>query len=263
MRFVILGVFYAVTNVQCAYWSDVQCVYWSNIDIFIGTGCGRKNSSIWEANKFKTKDDTANIFLFLESTQNAVLHQCVLNKSSLKWRPWILINWCSLSVVVHELENHFRCNGSNFLPYHLLQSFQSLSCLSKVWYPKVNRFLIRNSLPSTKRKADAKCTLCCYRRPAILYKLLNNKGSMFSKPCYGIHWKRYVHRCSTTRSPPLYALPTRSYAPPKSGCSFCRILYIVLPYNLHYIVLSYSLHYIVKCWRRHSAVLKIFGGIFP
>jgi len=48
------------------------------------TGCGRKNSPIWEANKFKTKDDTANIFLFLESTQNAVLPQCVLNKSSLK-----------------------------------------------------------------------------------------------------------------------------------------------------------------------------------
>ena len=143
------------------------------------TGCGRKNSPIWEANKFKTKEDTANIFLFLESTQNAVLHQRVLNKSSLKWRPWILIHWCSLSVVVHDLENHFRCNGSNFLSYRLLQSFQSLSCLSKVWYPTVNRFLIRNRLPSTKRKADAKCTLCCYRRTAIFYKLLNNKGSIF------------------------------------------------------------------------------------
>jgi len=51
------------------------------------TGCGRKNSPISEANKFKTKEDTANIFLLLESTQNAVLHQRVLNKSSLKWRP--------------------------------------------------------------------------------------------------------------------------------------------------------------------------------
>ena len=117
----------------------------------------------------KTKKIRQMFFLFLESTQNAVLHQRVLNKSSLKWRPWILIHWCSLSVFVHDLENHFRCNGSNFLSYRLLQSFQGLSCLSKVWYPTVNRFLIRNSLPSTKRKADAKCTLCCYRRPAIFF----------------------------------------------------------------------------------------------
>ena len=50
------------------------------------TGCGRKKSPIWEANKFETKEDMANVFLFLESTQNAVLH-CVLNKTSLKWRP--------------------------------------------------------------------------------------------------------------------------------------------------------------------------------
>ena len=51
-------------------------------------GCGRKKSPILEANKFKTKEDTANIFfLFLESTQNAVLHQCVLNKTSFKWQP--------------------------------------------------------------------------------------------------------------------------------------------------------------------------------
>ena len=53
----------------------------------IYTGCGRKNAPIWEANKFKTKEDTGNVFLFLESTQNAVLHQRVLNKTSLKWRP--------------------------------------------------------------------------------------------------------------------------------------------------------------------------------
>jgi hypothetical protein len=26
------------------------------------TGCGRKNSPIWEANKLKTKEDTANVF---------------------------------------------------------------------------------------------------------------------------------------------------------------------------------------------------------
>jgi len=56
--------------------------------MLIITGCGRKNCPIWEANKFKTKEDTANVFfLFLESTQNAVLHQRVLNKTSLKWRP--------------------------------------------------------------------------------------------------------------------------------------------------------------------------------
>ena len=57
------------------------------------------------------------------------------------------------------------------------------------------------------------------------FKLLNNKGSMFSWPRHGVHWKRHVHRCLMTRSPPLYALPTRSYAPPKSGSSFCRTLY--------------------------------------
>ena len=196
--------------------------------VLLNTGCGRKNYPIWEANTFKTKEDTANDFLFLESTWNAVLQQRVLNKSSLKWWPWILINWCSLSVVFHDIENNFRCNGSNFQSYRLLQSFQRLSCLSKVWYPMVNRFLIRNSPLSTKHKADAKCTLCCYWRPAIFYELLNNKGSMFSQPRHGVHWKRHVHCCSTTCSPPLYALPTRSYAPPKSGCYFCRILYIIL-----------------------------------
>jgi len=71
-------------------------------------------------------------------------------------------------------------------------------------------------------------TLCCYRRPAIFYKLLNNKVSMFSQSRHGIHWTRHVHRCSTTCSTPLYALPIRSYAPPKSGCSFCRILYNIV-----------------------------------
>ena len=101
-------------------------------------------------------------------------------------------------------------SGSNFLSYRLLQSFQSLSCLSKVWYPTVNRFLIRNGLPLTKRKADEKCTLCCYRRPAIFYKLLNSKGSMFSQPRHGVHWKRHVHCCSMTRSPPeAMPLPNR------------------------------------------------------
>jgi hypothetical protein len=34
----------------------------------------QKKSPIWEADKFKTKEDTANVFIFLESTQNAVLN---------------------------------------------------------------------------------------------------------------------------------------------------------------------------------------------
>jgi hypothetical protein len=87
------------------------------------------------------------------------------------------------------------------------------------------RPIVRNSIPSTKRKVDAKCTLCCYRRPAIFDKFLNNKRSMFSRPRHGVHWKRHIHRCSMTYSPTLYVLPTRSYAPPKSVCSFCRTLY--------------------------------------
>ena len=180
------------------------------------TGYGRKNSPIWEANKFKAKEDTANIFLFLESTQNAVLHQRALNKSSLKWRPWILIQWCSLLVVVHDVKNHFRCNGSNFLSYRLLQSFQSLSCLSKVWYPTVNRFLIRNSLPSTKRKVDAKCTLCCYRRPAIFInsstikvRCSPNHAMVYTENgTYTAVRRRAPHHC--TRSPPeAMTLPNR------------------------------------------------------
>ena len=144
----------------------------------------------------------------MECIQNAVLHQCILNKLSLKWRPWILIHWCSLSVVVHDLKNHFRCNGSNFLSYRLLQSFQSLSSLSKVWYPTVNRSLIRNSLPSTKRKADAKCTLCWYRRPAIFYKLStikdrcspNHSMDYIENGTYTAVRRRAPHHC--TRSSP-------------------------------------------------------------
>ena len=31
----------------------------------ISTGCGRKKSPIWEANKFKTKEDTANFFFLI------------------------------------------------------------------------------------------------------------------------------------------------------------------------------------------------------
>jgi len=53
----------------------------------IATECGRKNSPILEANKFKIEEDMANIFLCLESMCNAILRGCVWNKISLKWRP--------------------------------------------------------------------------------------------------------------------------------------------------------------------------------
>ena len=120
-------------------------------------------------------------------------------------------------VVVHDLENHFRCNGSNFLSYRLLQSFQSLSCLSKVWYPTVNRFLIRNSLLSTKGKADAKCTLWCYRRPAIFF-INSSTIKARCSPNYAMVYiengtytavrRRALHHC--TRSPPeAMTLPNR------------------------------------------------------
>jgi len=38
----------------------------------VSTECGRKNSPILEADKFKIKEDTANVFLFLERTQNGL-----------------------------------------------------------------------------------------------------------------------------------------------------------------------------------------------
>ena len=123
--------------------------------------------------------------------------------------------------------------------------FQCRTCLSKVWYPTVNRFFIRNSLPSTKRKADAKCTLCCYRRPAIFYKLLSNKGSMFSRPSHGVHWKRHVHRYSTTRSSPeAMPLPNRgvlSAAP----CTKGRELFNPLALELD---IYSSAHHLRKMW---------------
>ena len=122
-----------------------------------------------------------------------------------------------LSVVVHDLENHSRCNGSNFLSYRLLQSFQSLSCLSKVWSPTVNRFLIRNSLPSTKRKADAKCRLCRYRRPAIFFinslkinaRCSPNHAMVYTENgTYTAVRRRAPHHCK--RSPPeATPLPNR------------------------------------------------------
>ena len=176
----------------------------------------------------------ANVFLFLESTQNAVLHQLVLNKSSLNWRPWILMHWCSLSVVVHDIENNFRCNGSNFLSYRLLQSFQSLS---KVWHPTVNRFLIRTASrrPSAKRMRNARCVATgdppffinswtikarCSAKHAMVY---TENGT------YAAVRRRAPHHC--TRSPP------EAMTPPNRGVLFAApcisVLYFVSLYHLY------------------------------
>ena len=103
-RFLLLYKFIAITNHPgWCHIADLPLVMqWHSFTFVSGTvvfytGCSRKNSPIWEAIKFKTKEDTEMFFLFLERTQNAVLHQRVLNETSLKWRPWILIHWCSLS----------------------------------------------------------------------------------------------------------------------------------------------------------------------
>jgi hypothetical protein len=37
------------------------------------TGCGRKKSPIWEANIFKTKEDTANIFFYFWKLQQSLV----------------------------------------------------------------------------------------------------------------------------------------------------------------------------------------------
>ena len=137
--------------------------------------------------------------------------------------------------------------------------FQCRTCLSKVWYPTVNRFLIRNSLPSTKPKADEKRKLCCYRWPAIFYIFLNNKGSMFSQPRHGVHengtytvvrrWDS--HHC--TRSPPeAMTLPNwgvLSAAPcslgfVKSWCHCDKKFFFVIE-----IIKNYDCSQIKKSWK--------------
>jgi len=57
--------------------------------------------------------------------------------------------------------------------------------------------------------------LCCYRRPA---NFINS--STIKAQCSPNHTMVYTENGTT----PLFddALPTRSYDPPKSGCSFCR-----------------------------------------
>jgi hypothetical protein len=54
----------------------------------------------------------------------------------------------------------------------------------------------------------------------------NNKWAMLMRPIHGMNWERHERSCLTTYSLLLYLQPTPSYAPPKSGSSFCRILYI-------------------------------------
>jgi hypothetical protein len=61
-------------------------------------------------------------------------------------------------------------------------------------------------------QARSGCEMHAVLLPATRHfdKLLNNKGSVFSRPRHGVHWKRHVHRCSTTRSPPeAMLLPNR------------------------------------------------------
>ena len=58
----------------------------------------------------------------------------------------------------------------------------------------VSRFLIRNSLPSTKRKADATRTLCCYRRPAIFFI---NSSTMKAR-CSSNHTMVYIENGTYT-----------------------------------------------------------------
>ena len=91
--------------------------------LFITQGAAERSPLFGKLINSKPKKIRQIFFLFPESTQNAVLHQRVLDRTSLKWRPWIL------SVAVRDLENNFRCNDSNFPSYRLLESFQSLGTL--------------------------------------------------------------------------------------------------------------------------------------
>ena len=120
--------------------------------------------------------------------------------------------------------------------------------------------------------AASQYTLCCYQRPAIFYKPLNNKRSMFSRPRHGVRWKPHVHCCSTTRSPPLYVRPTRSYAPSNSGSSFCSTLYFtVLTFTIYYLqwrIFTFSrIHFtnvssgLIHVFRRIRFTAKSLGRI--
>jgi hypothetical protein len=59
-----------------------------------------------------------------------------------------------------------------------------------------------------------------------LNELLYNKSALLTRPSHGVNWERHENSCLTTHSPLLYPHPTPGYAAPKSGSSFCRILYL-------------------------------------
>jgi hypothetical protein len=116
------------------------------------------------------------------------------------------------------------------------------------------QIVLSGSLPSTRRKGDAKWTLCVYRRPAIFYR----KPSTIKARCpdhavvysengpYTAIRQRAPHHCTCSHH---YALPIRSYAPPKSGSSSCRTLYFEF-YQVHWQIRygSRSIYIIGICW---------------
>jgi hypothetical protein len=63
-----------------------------------------------------------------------------------------------------------------------------------------------------------------------LNELLNNKSAVLTWPSHGMNWERHEHSCLTTHFPLLYPHPAPSYASPKLGSSFCRTLYLDLPF---------------------------------
>jgi hypothetical protein len=91
----------------------------------LGTECGRKNSLIWEANKNQTKQDH---FLILISMHNAVLKFKNYITQVTAFIAYTLTEL--LPVLFHDPAGHFGRNGSNFLGYRLLKTFQSLGTMS-------------------------------------------------------------------------------------------------------------------------------------
>jgi hypothetical protein len=85
----------------------------------------RKNFPIWEANKNQTKRD--DLFLFLNSTHNAVIKFKNYITQVAAFTVDSLIE--PLPVLFHDPAGHFGRNGSNFLRYHLLKTFQSLGTM--------------------------------------------------------------------------------------------------------------------------------------
>jgi hypothetical protein len=89
----------------------------------IHTGCGRKNSPIWEANKNQTKQDKIS-FLQLNSMHNAVFKFRNYVTQVAAFIVDILIE--PLPVFFYDPKGHFGRNDRNFLGYRLLKTFQIL-----------------------------------------------------------------------------------------------------------------------------------------